>query len=235
MGRAFEFRKARKMKRWGAMAKTFTRLGRQISMAVKAGGPDPESNAMLRAILQNCKAANMPKENIENAIKKASSKEEKDLDEVVYEGYGPFGVAIVVETATDNPTRTVANIRMYFNRADGALGKTGSLDFIFNRKSQFRIKAEGVDMEDLELELIDYGLEEIYEEDGEIVIIAGFTDFGAMQKALEEKDVEIINSELVRIPTTTVELTDEQAVKIQNLIEKIEDDDDVQQVFHNMA
>lgn len=235
MGRAFEFRKARKLKRWGAMAKTFTRLGRQISMAVKSGGPDPESNAMLRAILQNCKAANMPKENIENAIKKASSKDEKDLDEVVYEGYGPFGVAILVETATDNPTRTVANIRMYFNRADGALGKTGSLDFIFNRKSQFRIKAEGVDMEELELELIDFGLEEIYEEDGEIVIVAGFTDFGSMQKALEEKSVEIVNSELVRIPTTTVELTDEQADKIQNLIEKIEDDDDVQQVFHNMA
>jgi YebC/PmpR family DNA-binding regulatory protein len=235
MGRAFEFRKARKMKRWGAMAKTFTRLGRQISMAVKSGGPDPESNAMLRAILQNCKAANMPKENIENAIKKASSKDEKDLDEVVYEGYGPFGVAILVETATDNPTRTVANVRMYFNRADGALGKTGSLDFIFNRKSQFRIKAEGADMEELELELIDFGLEEIYEEDGEIVLVAGFTDFGAMQKALEDKHVEIINSELVRIPTTTVELTDEQADKIQTLIEKIEEDDDVQQVFHNMA
>jgi YebC/PmpR family DNA-binding regulatory protein len=235
MGRAFEFRKARKMKRWGAMAKTFTRLGRQISMAVKSGGPDPESNAMLRAILQNCKAANMPKDNIENAIKKASSKDEKDLDEVVYEGYGPFGVAILVETATDNPTRTVANVRMYFNRADGALGKTGSLDFIFNRKSQFRIKAEGADMEELELELIDFGLEEIYEEDGEIVLVAGFTDFGAMQKALEDKHVEIINSELVRIPTTTVELTDEQADKIQTLIEKIEEDDDVQQVFHNMA
>lgn len=235
MGRAFEFRKARKLKRWGAMAKTFIRLGRQISMAVKSGGPDPETNAMLRAILQNCKAANMPKENIENAIKRAISKEEKDLDEVVYEGYGPYGVAILVETATDNPTRTVANIRMYFNRADGQLGKTGSLDFIFQRKSQFRIKPEGVNMEELELELIDFGLEEIYEEDGEIVIVAGFTDFGAMQKVLEERKVEIIQSELVRIPNNTVELNDEQAEKVQQLIEKIEEDDDVQQVFHNLA
>jgi len=235
MGRAFEFRKARKMKRWGQMAKTFTRLGRQIAMAVKSGGTDPEANSMLRAVIQNCKAVNMPKENIENAIKKASSKDEKDLEEVVYEGYGPFGVAILVETATDNHMRTVANIRMYFNRGDGALGKTGSLDFIFNRKSMFKINPEGIDIEELELELIDFGLEEIYEEDGEIVIVAEFTAFGDMQHTLENKKLNIISSELVRLPTTTVELDDEQADKIQALIERIEDDEDVQQVFHNMA
>ncbi|MBB6611126.1 YebC/PmpR family DNA-binding transcriptional regulator [Pontibacter sp. Tf4] len=235
MGRAFEFRKARKFKRWDKMSKAFTRLGKEIVMAVKEAGPNPESNSRLRTAIQNAKGVNMPKDRVEAAIKRASSKEEKDYEEVVYEGYGPHGIAILVETATDNINRTIANMRVYFSRAGGAVGKTGSLDFIFTRKGIFKINPEGLNIEELELELIDFGAEDIYEHEGEIIVETAFTDFGQMQKALEEKEINVISAELQRIPNTRTELTDEQAEEIENLIEKIEEDDDVQAVYHNMA
>jgi YebC/PmpR family DNA-binding regulatory protein len=234
MGRAFEFRKARKFKRWDKMSKAFTRLGKEIVMAVKEGGPSPDSNSRLRTAIQNAKGVNMPKDRVEAAIKRASSKEEKDYEEVVYEGYGPHGIAILVETATDNINRTIANMRVYFSRAGGAVGKTGSLDFIFTRKGIFKIASEGLDIEELELELIDAGAEDIYEHEGEIIVETAFTDFGMMQKALEEKELNVISAELQRIPNTRIELTDEQAEEIENLVEKIEEDDDVQAVYHNM-
>ncbi len=236
MGRAFEYRKARKMKRWGQMAKTFTRIGKDIVMAVKAGGPDPDSNGRLRAIIQNAKAANMPKDNVERAIKKASSKEQEDYKEVVYEGYAPHGVGLVIETATDNLNRTVANIRSYLNKLGGSLGTQGMLDFMFTRKSVFRIAAEGVDMEELELELIDLGADELEldEETNQIVIYGDFTAFGAIQKYLEEKGYELKGAEFERIPTDYKELTDEQVADVEKLIERIEEDDDVQMVYHNM-
>ncbi|HEY4652150.1 MAG TPA: YebC/PmpR family DNA-binding transcriptional regulator [Pontibacter sp.] len=235
MGRAFEFRKARKFKRWDKMSKAFTRLGKEIVMAVKEAGPNPETNARLRTAMQNAKGVNMPKDRVEAAIKRASSKEEKDYEEIVYEGYGPYGIAILVETATDNINRTVANMRVYFSRGGGALGKTGSLDFIFTRKGIFKINPEGLNIEELELELIDDGAEDIYEHEGEIIVETAFTDFGQMQKALEEKGINVISAELQRIPNTRTELTDEQAEEIENLIEKIEEDDDVQAVYHNMT
>ncbi len=216
------------------MSKAFTRLGKEIAMAVKEGGPSPESNARLRTAMQNAKGVNMPKEKVEGAIKRASSKEEKDYEEVVYEGYGPYGIAILVETATDNINRTVANMRVYFSRGGGALGKTGSLDFIFTRKGVFKVAAEDADIEELELELIDFGADDIYEHEGEIIIETAFTDFGTMQKALEEKGLNVVSAELQRIPNTRTELTDEQAEEIENLIERIEEDDDVQAVYHNM-
>ena len=234
MGRAFEFRKVRKMKRWAKMSKTFTKYGKEISMAVKAGGPDPESNARLRAVLQNAKADNMPKVNIDNAIKKASNKDDKAYEELVYECKGPKGVGIVIECATDNPTRTVANLRTIFNRNHGELAKSGSLDYIFDRKSVFTITAEGVDMDELELELIDAGLEEIEKDENEIVITTPFANFGTMQKALEDRKLNIVNSEFQRIPNTLVEVSEEEAELVNTLIEKIEDDEDVQTVFHNM-
>lgn len=234
MGRAFEFRRARKEKRWSKMAKDFVKLGKLISIAVKSGGPDPETNAPLRAAIQNCKAINMPKDNIESAIKRASSKDAKDLDEIVYEGYGPYGVAVLVETATDNIMRTVANVRMYFNRAEGTLGKTGSLDFIFDRKASFKLSPEGINMDELELELIDFGLEEIFEEEGEIHIYTSFKDYGTMMTEIERRKLSIISSELIRLPSTTVELTEEQEEEINKLVEKLEDDEDVQAVFTNI-
>jgi len=235
MGRAFEFRRARKERRWDKMAKTFTKIGREIAIAVKSGGPLPETNPRLRLAVQNAKGANMPKDRVESAIKRASSKEAGEYQEVVYEGYGPHGVAIVVECATDNPTRTVANIRNYFTHSGGSLGTSGSLDFLFERKGVFRIPSDGVDVDALSLELIDAGAEDIQVEDGEIFIYTQFTDFGAMQKALEERSTEATSSELQRIPASTVELTDDQADEIITLIDKIEDDDDVQNVFSNIA
>jgi YebC/PmpR family DNA-binding regulatory protein len=204
-------------------------------MAVKEGGPNPDANSRLRTAIQNAKGVNMPKDRVDAAIKRASSKEEGNYDEVVYEGYGPHGIAILVETATDNINRTIANMRVYFSRSGGAVGKTGSLDFIFTRKGIFRLAAEGLNLEELELDLIDFGAEEIYEHEGEIIIETAFTDFGAMQKALEEKGLPVISAELQRIPNTRTELTDEQAEDIENLVEKIEEDDDVQAVYHNMA
>lgn len=235
MGRAFEYRKARKLKRWGNMARTFTKLGKEISIAVKASGTDPDANPRLRVLMQNAKAANMPKENVERAIKKATSKDEGDYKEIVYEGYGPFGIAIVVETATDNPTRTVANVRSYFNKFGGSLGTSGSLSFLFDHKSVFKIKAkEGVSLEDLELELIDYGVDELEADGEEIVLYGEFESFSNIQKYLEENGFEIESAEFERIPNDTKEVTEEQRASIEKLLEKFEDDEDVQNVFHNM-
>jgi YebC/PmpR family DNA-binding regulatory protein len=234
MGRAFEYRKARKMKRWGNMARTFTRYGKDIAIAVKEGGPNPESNSRLRVLIQNAKADNMPKENVERAIKKASSKDQADYKEVVYEGYAPHGIAILIETATDNNTRTVANIRSYFNRYNGSLGTSGSLDFMFDRKCRFTIKNNNFNIEELELELIDFGVDELFEEEQSIVLYAPFAEFGNIQKFLESKNMEIENAEFERIPTDFKELNEEQIADVEKLIEKIEDDDDVQRVFHNM-
>lgn len=235
MGRAFEYRKARKLKRWGNMARTFTKLGKEISIAVKASGPDPDANPRLRVLMQNAKAANMPKENVERAIKKATSKDEGDYKEIVYEGYGPFGIAIVVETATDNPTRTVANVRSYFNKFGGSLGTSGSLSFLFDHKSVFKIKAkEGVSLEDLELELIDYGVDELEADGEEIVLYGEFESFSNIQKYLEENGFEIESTEFERIPNDTKDVTEEQRASIEKLLEKFEDDEDVQNVFHNM-
>jgi YebC/PmpR family DNA-binding regulatory protein len=234
MGRAFEYRKERKFKRWDAMSKAFTRLGKEISMSVKQGGTDPDNNPRLRAAIQNAKAANMPKDRVEGAIKRASSKEEKDFAEVVYEGYGPHGIAVVVETATDNPTRTVSNVRLYFNRSGGSLGTTGSLDFLFQRKAFFTLNAEGLDLEELELELIDAGAEEIEEHEGEVIVTTDFTDFGQMQKYLEDSGRTVTSSEIVRIPLNQVDLSESEQEAVNKLIEKLEEDDDVQNVFHNM-
>lgn len=234
MGRIFEKRKYKMFARYDKMAKGFTRAGKEIAIAVKLGGGDPNSNSRLRVAIQNAKGINMPKDRIEAAIKRASSKDEKGLEEVVYEGKGPYGVGILIETATDNPTRTVANVRMNFNRNGGELGKTGSLDYLFVRKGVFRIKKENINAEELELELIDFGAEEVESDEEEIVIYTGFTDFGAMQKALESKNLPIISSELERIPTSTVELSDEQVAEVMALVEKLEEDDDVQTVYHNM-
>jgi len=234
MGRAFEYRKARKMKRWGNMARTFTKLGKEIAICVKSAGPDPEANPRLRVLMQNAKVANMPKENVERAIKRATSRDEADYKEIVYEGYGPFGIAVVVETATDNHTRTVGNVRSYFNKFGGSLGTSGSLDFMFERKSVFKVKAkEGVELEDLELELIDYGVDELVQEEGEVTLYGAFESFNEIQKYLEGAEFEIINAEFERIPNDTKELTGEQAVQFQKLIDKIEDDEDVQNVYHN--
>ena len=235
MGRAFEYRKARKMKRWGFMAKTFTRIGKDIAIAVKAGGPDPDTNSRLRAIIQNAKSVNMPKDNVERAIKKASSKEQEDYKEMVYEGYAPHGIAVVVECTTDNPTRTVANVRSYFNRSGGSLGTTGSLDFLFERKCIFKIANTDFDVEELELELIDFGADEVFADEDEIVIYGGFQDFGAIQKALEEKGCEIKHADFERIPVDTKELSEEAEAEVQKLLEKFEEDDDVQNVYHNMG
>ena len=235
MGRKFEKRKHTMFARYDRMAKMFTRIGKEVAIAVKAGGPDPANNPRLRTAMQNAKGINMPKDRIEAAIKRASSKEEKNYEEVVYEGYGPNGVAILVETATDNPTRTVASIRLYFNRAGGAMGNSGALNFIFNRKALFKVARTNQDVEELELELIDYGLEDLVYSDEEIWIYTDFTDFGTMAKGLEEKGIVATSSELVRIPTTTVDLTETQEEELMELIEKIEADDDVQQVFHNIS
>ena len=235
MGRAFEYRKARKLKRWGNMSRTFTKIGKEITMAVKAGGPDPDSNSRLRVLIQNAKAANMPKENVERAIKKATSKDEANYKEVVYEGYAPYGIAIVVETATDNTTRTVANVRSYFNKAGGSLGTTGSLDFLFEHKCVFKIKEkEGVSLDDLELELIDFGVDEMDADEGEVMIYGPFEEFNNIQKYLEENGYEITSAEFERIPNDTKEVTPEQREHIEKLIERFEDDEDVQNVFHNM-
>ena len=235
MGRAFEYRKARKMKRWGNMARTFTKLGKDISIAVKAGGGDPDVNPRLRVLIQNAKAANMPKENVERAIKKALSKDEADYKEVIYEGYGPFGIAVVVETATDNPTRTVGNIRNYFNRNGGSLGTSGSLTFLFEHKSVFKIKPkEDVDLDELELELIDFGVDEIFSDEDEIVVYGAFESFSKIQKYLEENSFEINSAEFERIPNEQKELTAEQREQVQKMLDKMEDDEDVQNVFHNM-
>lgn len=234
MGRAFEFRKARKMKRWSAMAKTFTRIGKDIVMAVKEGGPDPDANSRLRAVIQNAKAANMPKENVERAIKRASDKDQGEYKEVLFEGYAPHGIAILIETATDNNNRTVANIRSYFNKCNGSLGTSGSVEFMFDHTCNFRVNAEGLDVEELELELIDFGAEEVFADEDGIHIYAPFGSFGGIQKELESRNIEIISSGFDRIPQVTKPLSAEEAADVEKLLEKIEEDDDVQNVFHTM-
>lgn len=216
------------------MAKTFTRIGREIALAVKAGGPNPEYNSRLRLAIQNAKSANMPKTNVENAIKKASGKEAENFQEVLYEGKGPHGVAILVETATDNPTRTVANVRMYFDRCGGALGTSGSVAFLFDRKGVFKVKAEGHNWDDLELELIDAGLEEFKKEEDEAVLYTGFNDFGTMQKALEDRNIEVTSAAIEWIPTSTKKLGDTEVEQVIKLIDRLEEDDDVLNVFHTM-
>jgi YebC/PmpR family DNA-binding regulatory protein len=235
MGRVFEKRKHKMFARFDKMAKTFTRIGKEIAMAVKAGGADPDNNSRLRTAIQNGRGANMPKDRIEGAIKRASSKDTSAYEEMVYEGYGPYGVPILVECATDNTTRTVANIRMHFNRNGGSLGTKGSLDFVFTRKGVFKIPVEGVKPEELEFELIDFGAEDIVVEDGEMIVYTAFSDFGKMQKALEEKGINVKSAELQRIPNSFAEdLSDEQVDEILNLVEKFEEDDDVQAVYHNL-
>lgn len=235
MGRAFEYRKATKMKRWGNMARVFTKLGKQITIAVREGGPEADTNPRLRVLIQQSKKENMPKENVERAIKKAISKDESDYKEVTYEGYGPFGIAIVVETATDNPTRTVANVRSYFNKNNGSLGTTGSLEFLFDHKCVFKISPkEGVSLEDLELELIDYGVDEIEQDEEDILLYGEFKSYSDIQKYLEENGFEIHSAEFERIPHELKEVTEEQRAQITKLLDKFEDDEDVQNVFHNM-
>ena len=234
MGRAFEFRKARKMKRWSAMSKAFTRIGKDIVMAVKEGGPNPDANSRLRAVIQNAKSANMPKANIERAIKKASDKSQGDFKEILFEGYAPHGIAILVETATDNNTRTVANIRSYFNKCHGSLGTSGSVVFMFDHTCNFRIDPDQIDLEELELELIDHGVEEVFEDDDGILIYAPFESFGAIQSALEEQNIEILSSGFERIPQITNTISNEQAEDVEKLLEMIEEDDDVQNVYHTM-
>jgi len=234
MGRAFEFRKARKMKRWSAMAKAFTRIGKDIVMAVKEGGPDPDSNSRLRAVIQNAKSINMPKENVERAIKRASDKNQGDYKVVLFEGYAPHGIAVLVETATDNNNRTVANVRMHFSKSDGNLGTSGSVEFMFDHTCNFRIPAQELDPEELELELIDFGAEEVFEDEDGIHIYAPFESFGALQKELERRGIEILSSGFERIPQVTKKLSPEEAADVEKLLERLEEDDDVQHVYHTM-
>lgn len=242
MGRAFEFRKERKFKRWGHMARTFTKIGKEITIAVKQGGPDVTGNPRLRALLQTARSENMPKDNIERAIKRASDKTQGDYKEIVLEGYGPHGIAVLVEAATDNNNRTVANVRSYFTKSGGSLGTSGSVDYMFERKCVFHIKsAKPVDMDELELELIDYGGEEVFEiedednETREIVIYGEYTAFNSIQKYIEDNGYELVSGEFTRIPTTELkELSAEDRVEVDKLIERLEEDDDVQNVYHNL-
>lgn len=240
MGRIFEVRKASKFARWDKMAKNFTRIGKEIIIAVKSGGADPNSNPALRRCFQNARSVGMPKDRVEAAIKRAQGKELINYDEILYEGYAPHGVAILVETATDNHVRTVANVKSHFTKCGGTLGNSGSVAFQFKKMGVFKLKPEGLNTEDMELELIDFGLEELGEGTGEngediLVVRCGFTDFGHMQKALEDKGIIPITAELEWIPTVTVPVNDEQAADVSKLIEKIEQDEDVQKIFHNMG
>ncbi|MBC7937296.1 MAG: YebC/PmpR family DNA-binding transcriptional regulator [Rhizobacter sp.] len=235
MGRIFEVRKGAMFARWDKMAKDFTRIGKEIAIAVKSSGPDPDNNPALRRCYLNAKACNMPKDRVEAAIKRAMGKDTSSYEEITYEGYAPHGVALLVETATDNSTRTVANVRMHFTKGKGALGTSGSVAFTFNRMGEFKIKNAGQNLEDLELELIDYGLEEVGENsEGQIVIRTAFEEFGNMNKALEEKGIEVITAELTRIPQNTVELGEEEANDVLKLVDKLEQDEDVQKVYHNL-
>lgn len=237
MGRIFETRKATMFKRYAKMAKAFTKIGREIVIAVKAGGPNPESNPRLRMIIQNAKAINMPKANVESAIKRASEKDSGSFEEIIYEGYAPHGVPVLVECTTNNPTRTVASVRLYFNRANGSLGTNGSVSFMFNHVVLFKMDATGLNKDDLELELIDFGLEDIGfdEENNQYIIQTQFTDFGKMQSALEERKINVIETSKIYVPTTTKELTSEQEAEVMAMIEKMEEDDDIEAVYHNIA
>lgn len=236
MGRAFEYRRAAKEKRWDKMSKLFPKLAKAITLAAKEGGVEPETNSRLRTAIQNAKAQNMPKDNIEAAIKRAHQKDVADFTEVNYEGKGPHGVLVYVECATDNTTRTVANVKSYFNKAGGGVVPNGSLEFMFSRKAVFEFdKPEGMDLEELEFELIDAGIESVEENDGVVFLYADYTNFGSMSAALEEKGIELKKSSLQRIPTSPVEFTEEQLADIEKMLDKIEDDDDIQQVFTNIA
>jgi YebC/PmpR family DNA-binding regulatory protein len=240
MGRIFEVRKATMFARWDKMAKQFTRIGKEIAIAVKTGGPDPTTNSTLRRCFQNAKAVNMPKDRVEAAIKRAMGKEMENFEEILYEGYAPHGIAVLVETATDNPTRTVANVRSFFNKGGGVLGTSGSVSFQFKKMGVFKLKPEGLKPEDLELELIDYGLEDMGEGTGEnneplIILHKAFNDFGNMQKAFESRNITPVTAEAEWIPSTTVELSEENAQEVLKLIDRIEQDEDVQKVFHNLA
>jgi transcriptional/translational regulatory protein YebC/TACO1 len=235
MGRIFEVRKSAMFARWDKMAKNFTRIGKEIAIAVKNGGPDPDNNPALRRCYINAKSCNMPNDRVEAAIKRAMGKDTTNYDEIVYEGYAPHGVAVMVETATDNPTRTVANVRMHFTKGGGTLGTSGSVAFTFNRMGEFKIKNSGLNIEELELELIDFGLEEIGEDsEGNIIIRTAFNEFGNMSKALEEKGIEVLTAELTRIPANTVELGEDEAQEVLKMVDKLEQDDDVQKVYHNL-
>lgn len=235
MGRIFEVRKSTMFARWDKMAKQFTRIGKEIDIAVKQGGSDPNNNSALRRCIINAKAVNMPKDRVEAAIKRALGKDKTDYHEMLYEGYAPHGVALLVETATDNPTRTVANVRMHFNKAHGSLGTSGSVAFTFNHAGEFKVKNNNLDVEELELELIDFGLEEIGEDsEGNIIIRTPFNEFGNMSKALEDKGIEVITAELTRIPVNTIELPEDQANEVLKLVDNLEQDDDVQKVYHNL-
>ncbi|HBG23740.1 MAG: transcriptional regulator [Bacteroidetes bacterium GWF2_41_61] len=236
MGRAFEFRKERKMKRWGNMSRVFTRLGKEITMAVKGSGPDPDNNPRLRALISTARSENMPKDNIERAIKRAVEKDHSEYKEVVYEGYGPHGIAFLIETATDNTTRTVANIRSYFNKFSGSLGTSGSVEFMFEHKSVFKVKStQQLDLEELELEMIDFGAEELFMEEDELVIYGSYESYGAIQKFIEEKGFELVTGGFERIPNTELKRVEGDArIEIEKLIDKFENDDDVQNVYHTM-
>jgi YebC/PmpR family DNA-binding regulatory protein len=236
----FENRKHTMFKRWDRMAKAFTRVGKEISIAVKGGGPNPDHNPSLRRAMQNARACNMPKDKVQNAIDKASGVGATDYAELIYEGFGPHGVALVVETATDNPTRTVANVRLAFKKGNGSLGASGSVLFMFDRQGVFRLKAEGLDLEEFELDLMDHGLEEmeqVQDKEGEplIEVRCGFNDFGAMQAAIEARGIDTLSSESEYLPQNTVELSDEQLEEVLALVDRVEQDDDVQRVFHNLA
>ncbi len=235
MGRIFEVRKGAMFARWDKMAKDFTRIGKEIAIAVKASGPDPDNNPALRRCYLNAKACNMPKDRVEAAIKRAMGKDTSSYEEIVYEGYAPHGVAVLVECATDNTTRSVANVRMHFTKGKGALGTSGSVAFTFTRMGEFKIKNNNIDIDELELELIDYGLEEIGEDaDGNIIVRAAFAEFGSMSKAIEDKGLELISAELTRIPNTTVELNEAEANDVLKMVDNLEQDDDVQKVYHNL-
>ncbi len=240
MGRIFEVRKSSMFARWDKMAKNFTRIGKEIAIAVKAGGPNPSDNAALRRCYQNAKSCNMPKDRVEAAIKRAMGKDMDVYDEVLYEGYAPYGIAVLVESATDNNTRTVANVRSHFNKGGGALGTSGSVSFQFTKMGVFKLKPEGLSQEELELELIDYGLEELGESEDEhgnavLVIRCSFNEFGNMQKALEEKKLEVLSAETEWIPNNPVVLNEEQSIEVLKMVDKIEQDEDVQKVFHNLG
>jgi YebC/PmpR family DNA-binding regulatory protein len=236
MGRAFEYRKARKMKRWAGMAKAFTKVGREINIAIKEGGPDPDYNPRLRLAINNAKAVNMPKANVDAAIKRATDKDSSNYEEVTFEGYGPHGIAIFVEATSDNNNRTVANIRHAFSKYGGSLGVNGSVDYMFERKGQFIVKKDNLegDLEELELELIDSGLDSMEVEDDEITFYTAYEDFGAFSDAMEERKIEVAKAELIRIPTHTKKLSDDQVEEVVTLIDKLEEDDDVSNVFHTM-
>ncbi len=237
MGRIFEKRKATMFKRYAKMAKAFTKIGREIAIAVKLGGPNPDTNARLRMVINNAKAVNMPKANVDGAIKRASEKDSTNYEEVIYEGYAPHGVPVLVECTTNNPTRTVASVRMYFSRAEGSLGTNGSVSYMFEHKAIFKIEATGLNKDDLELDLIDFGLEEINhdEENNHFIIQTAFSDFGKMQQAIEDRKLNLIESSKIYIPTTFKELTPEQEADVMAMIEKMEEDDNIEAVYHNIA